>query len=208
MSYKQIKNLRPSEFKRFCGVKPELFQEMVEVLKPKLPKPKQRGGQPKLAIEDQLLMALEYWREYRTYFHIAQSWGLHESTVCRIIHRIEHNLIQSQKFRLPGKKELQSAETEVEVVMVDVGESPIERPKKKQRRYYSGKKKRHTIKSQLVIEQQSLKILCTAHGTGKENDFQLFKRSHVHPLPEVEILADKGYQGLNTIHSCSYVLRG
>jgi len=62
MSDQQIKNLRPSEFKRFCGVKPELFQEMVEVLKPKLPKPKQRGGQPKLTIEDQLLMAWEYWR--------------------------------------------------------------------------------------------------------------------------------------------------
>jgi hypothetical protein len=130
MSYEQIKNLRPSEFKRFCGVKPELFQEMVEVLKPKLPKPKQRGGQPKLTIEDQLLMALEYWREYRTYFHIAQYWGIHESTVCRIIHRIEHNLLQSQKFRLPGKKALQSVETEVDVVIVDVGESPIERPKK------------------------------------------------------------------------------
>ena len=62
MTYKQIKHLNKQEFKRLCGVKPELFQEMVEVLKPELPKPKQKGGQPKLSIEDQLLIALEYWR--------------------------------------------------------------------------------------------------------------------------------------------------
>lgn len=89
MTYEPIKNLKEDEFKRLCGVKPSLFQEMVAVLEPELPKPKQRGGQPKLTIEDQLLIALEYWREYRTYFHIAQSWGVHESTVCRIVHRVE-----------------------------------------------------------------------------------------------------------------------
>lgn len=130
MSYQAIKHLQPSQFKRLCGVKPELFQEMVEILKPELPKPKQKGGQPKLTVEDQVLLALEYWREYRSYFHIGQSWGVHESTVCRIVHRIEDILMQSQKFHLPGKKELKSDETEVEAVMIDVGESPIERPKK------------------------------------------------------------------------------
>ena len=68
MTYKQVKNLKEEEFKRLCGVKPKLFQEMVEILKQEFPKPKQRGGQPKLSVEDQLLIALEYWREYRTYF--------------------------------------------------------------------------------------------------------------------------------------------
>ena len=81
MTYKQVKNLKEGEFKRLCGVKPKLFGEMVAILKQELPRPKQRGGQPKLNIEDQLLIALEYWREYRTYFHIGQSWGVHESTI-------------------------------------------------------------------------------------------------------------------------------
>jgi len=103
---------------------------MVELLKPELPKPKQQGGQPKLTVEDQLLLTLEYWQEYRSYFHIGQSWGFHESTVCQIVHRIEDILMQSPKFHLPGKKELRSNETEVEAVIIDVGESPIERPKK------------------------------------------------------------------------------
>ena len=130
MTYKQIENLKEGEFKRLCGVKPKLFREMVAILKPELPRPKQRGGQPKLSIEDQLLIALEYWREYRTYFHIGQSWGVHESTVCRTVHRVEDRLIKSGKFNLPGKKALSSTETEWSVVIVDVGESPIERPKK------------------------------------------------------------------------------
>lgn len=132
MTYKQIKNLREQEFKRLCGVKPQIFEAMVSILKQDLPtsKSKNRGGQPKLSTEDQLLITLEYWREYRTYFHIAQSWGVHESTVCRIVHRVEDQLIKSRKFSLLGKKALLSAEREWSAIIVDVGESPIERPKK------------------------------------------------------------------------------
>ena len=126
MTYKQIKNLKEKEFRRLCGVKPKLFGEMVDVLKQELPKRRQRGPQPKLNTEDQLLIALEYWREYRTYFHIAQSWGVHESRVCRIVQRVEDKLIKSKKFSLPGKKTLSSNETDWSVIIVDVGESPIE----------------------------------------------------------------------------------
>ena len=141
MTYEQIKNLSEKEFKRFCGVKPQLFEEMASVLKPKVPESKNRGGQPKLKVEDQLLIALEYWREYRTYFHIAQSWGVHESTVCRTVHRVEDELIKSGKFNLPGKKALNHAETEWSAVIVDVGESPIERPKKNSNVITAGRKR-------------------------------------------------------------------
>lgn len=61
------------------------------------------------------------------------------------------------------------------------------------------------MKSQLVIETKSLKIICTAHGTGSEHDFQLFKRSKVKPLSVIELLADKGYQGIKKIHNLSYI---
>ena len=46
-----------------------------------------------VAWEDQVLICLQYWREYRTYFHIAQDWLLSESTVCRIVHRVETTLV-------------------------------------------------------------------------------------------------------------------
>ena len=71
-----------------------------------------------------------YWREYRTEFHIAQSYGLSESTVCRTIQKVENALVRSGKFRLPGKKALQPSDTLFEVVLLDVSEQPIERPKK------------------------------------------------------------------------------
>ena len=92
-------------FKRLCGVRPETFTQMVSVVQAHS-QPKQKTGRPrKLSKEDQLLMALEYWREYRTYFHIGQSWGVNESTAYRIIRRIEDTLMASRAFTLPPKEE-------------------------------------------------------------------------------------------------------
>ncbi|MBF2004186.1 MAG: transposase family protein [Chlorogloeopsis fritschii C42_A2020_084] len=103
---------------------------MVEVLKPELLRTGKKGGQPKLSVEDHLLIALEYWREYRTYFHISKSWGIHESTVYRIVRKVENILIKSGAFRLPGKRELNQGAYEWKVLVVDVTETPVERPKK------------------------------------------------------------------------------
>ena len=130
MTYEQFKSLKPSAFKRRCGVHRDTFEQMVEILRPHLDRRGKRGGQAKLDVEDQLLVVLEYWREYRTQFHIATSWGLSESAVCRLIHKVETLLMGSGKFRLPGKKQLyQNADT-WDVLVVDVTETPIERPQK------------------------------------------------------------------------------
>jgi hypothetical protein len=131
MGYEQIKDLRPALFKRYCGVKPETFHRMVRLISDHLSKTRGKTGRPpKLSLEDQVLMTLEYWREYRTFFHIARSWSLHESSVWRTIRRVEDILTKSKAFTLPGKKELQSADHEIEFIVVDVAETPIERPKK------------------------------------------------------------------------------
>jgi len=130
MTYEQLKHLKPSAFKRKCGIHRETFEQMVEVLHPQLERTGKRGGQNKLSVEDQLLLVLEYWREYRTQFHIATSWGLSESAVCRLIQKVETLLIHSGKFRLPGKKQLYQNADNWNVLVVDVTESPIERPKK------------------------------------------------------------------------------
>ena len=131
MSYEQIKDLRPAEFKRSCGVDPETFRRMVELVSKRLTKTRRKPGRPpKLTVEDQVLLTLEYWREYRTLFHLATSWGLHESNVCRVIRRVEDILTKSRAFRLPGKKVLQPADHEIAFIVVDVAETPVERPKK------------------------------------------------------------------------------
>jgi hypothetical protein len=104
---------------------------MVELVSKRLTKERQKTGRPpKLSVEDQVLLTLEYWREYRTFFHLATSWGLHESNVCRVIRRVEDILTKSRAFKLPGKKKLQLADHEIEFVVVDVAETPVERPKK------------------------------------------------------------------------------
>jgi hypothetical protein len=76
-------------------------------------------------------MALEYLREYRTYFHLGQSYGMSESACYRSCRWIEDVLIKSGGFFLPGKKALLESDTEFEMILIDAAESPIERPKKK-----------------------------------------------------------------------------
>ena len=203
MTYEQLKYLKPSAYTRRCGVQHETFDHMVEVLRPALDRRGKRGGQCKLSVEDQLLLVLEYWREYRTQFHIATSWGLSESGVCRLIHKVETLLMDSGKFRLPGKKQLYQNASNWNVLVIDVTESPIERPKKKQRAYYSGKKKRHTLKAQVVVNQTTGHIICTAFGKGRVHDFRLFKLHQIPMLPLQLCLADKGYQGITKLHSSS-----
>jgi hypothetical protein len=127
MRYEDIKEWKDTDFKRLSGVKHETFKKMCAVLERELP----NFGRPtKLSRADQLLMTLMYWREYRTQFHIAGWYGISEATVCRTINKVEDALVRSGEFRLPGKKVLQPSDTIIEVVLVDVSEQPIERPKK------------------------------------------------------------------------------
>lgn len=71
---------------------------------------------------------------------------------------------------------------------------------KKQRRFYSGKKKRHTLKTQLIVGKKKKEIICTNFANGKRHDFRLFKESGVLIQPKIKILTDTGYQGLHKLH--------
>lgn len=73
-------------------------------------------------------------------------------------------------------------------------------PEKKQKAYYSGKKKRHTLKSQVVVNGRTRQVICTHHGRGPVHDFALYQRSNLEPHRSLEILADSGYQGLQKLH--------
>ncbi len=71
---------------------------------------------------------------------------------------------------------------------------------KKQKRYYSGKKKCHTQKAQVIINQKTLEIIATAFCNGKRHDFKLFKENYGGINPTIVCLADRGYQGVAKIH--------
>lgn len=186
MNYTIAQTLTPEHFKRRFGVQHKTFKQMVNTLKPlwrPVPKP---GAKPKLAVEECVLVALEYGFEYRTYFHIGSSWGISEASVCRIVHWATEHLIASSRSRLPGKKQLVRGFGKPSVVVVDVTETPIERPKRHQRRFYYGKKKQHTLKCQLIIEQATGRIICTFLGKGRRHDFKLFQASGVHFDPQTQ----------------------
>ncbi len=129
--YEKIKALRPDKFRRLTGVKPAVFAHMVAVLKRAEKQIRKHGGKPpKLCVEDRLLLALEYLREYRTYFHIGESYGVSEGTAFLTSRWVENTLIKDKRFALPGRKALLKSDTVIEVALVDASESPVERPKK------------------------------------------------------------------------------
>lgn len=131
MKWERISKLSAEEFRRLTGVKRETFTEMIKILTAARAKKKALGGRAnKLSLEETLLMALEYLREYRTYFHISQSYGLSEGYAYKLIKWVEDTLIKSNVFSLPGRKALIKSDVEYEVILIDATESPIQRPKK------------------------------------------------------------------------------
>ena len=76
---------------------------------------------------------------------------------------------------MPGRRALLRSDMEYEIVLIDAIESPVERPKKKQKRCYLGKKKRYTIKIQVVVNKADGQIICTSFANGRRHDFRLFK---------------------------------
>ncbi|GHV17303.1 hypothetical protein FACS189425_03250 [Clostridia bacterium] len=131
MKYEKIAEYADEKFRRITGVKRETFSAMVGILtRAYNEKHSRRGRRPKLCIEDMLLAALEYLREYRTYAHIAASYGIAESNLYRTVKWVEDTLVKDGAFSLPGKKALLKSDMQYEVILIDATETPIERPKR------------------------------------------------------------------------------
>jgi len=127
MRFIEVSEYGEHQFLRLTGVKRSVFELMVEVVG------QARGGfgRPrKLSVDDQVLLALCYWREYRSQFHIASSFGVSEATVCRTIKAVEGILLSDKRFHLPGKKALHDGSLDLTVIVVDASEQRIERPQK------------------------------------------------------------------------------
>lgn len=135
MHWEQIKGFSKAHFKRSTGVKQKTFKLFVKVVREHDKKIAKKKGNHRsrpfsLTVEDQILLTLMYYREYRTQWHIGVSYGISESAVCRTIKRIEGVLKKQKEFQLPGKEKLRGTNHQFEVVLVDATEQPIERPKK------------------------------------------------------------------------------
>ena len=128
--YEKAKALTNRQFKRIIGVKPATFEEMKGILEVAYAqKHKRRGRRAKLSVAEMLLLALTYWRQYITFAELGFAYGVSESTAHDVTVWVENVLIKSGSFSLPGKKALLE-DNQLEILLVDVTESPIERPKK------------------------------------------------------------------------------
>jgi len=138
---KKAKNAKEALFKRLYGVKPATFTQMLSILQKEFNAMHESGGKPpKLTPEDKLYVTLKYLREYRTMDSIAAEYGVCKGTICLSIQWVEDTLTKDGTFALPGKKALKRKSASIEYIIVDVTESPINRPKENQKEYYSGKK--------------------------------------------------------------------
>ena len=128
--YEKASKLSNEDFKQVIGVKKETFEIMVEILKLAYQaKHKRRGRHAKLSIQDMLFMTLKYWRQYVTQLELSIEFQVGEATTHDVIVWVENSLAKSKKFSLLGRGALLE-HPDIEIVLVDVTESPIERPKK------------------------------------------------------------------------------
>jgi len=128
-------------FKRMFGVETHTFIKMKEILDKEYEKMHMKGGSPpKMSVEDKLYAALKYLREYRTMESISGDYGVSKSTICESIQWVENTLTKDGTFKLPGKKVLKEADGTIEYIVIDVTESPVNRPKKTKNHIIPAKK--------------------------------------------------------------------
>ena len=130
-------NDKAHTFKRVYGVKPATFNKMLLILQKEFNIMHKSGGKPpKLTPEDKLYVTLKYLRDYRTMDSIASEYKVCKGTICLSIQWVEDTLVKDGTFALQGKRILKKKPNTIEYIVVDVTESPINRPKNNQKEYY------------------------------------------------------------------------
>lgn len=159
--------------------------------------------------EEKLFFVLFYCKCYPTFDVASFIFGVDRSSCCRWAHwfigALETTL--GEKCVLP-KRKLKCADDvlrlipEIEELFIDGTERPIRRPHNndRQKEYYSGKKKRHTMKN-LIVSDNRKKILAVTKTTkGKVHDYQSFKDEKIaSAIPkDVTVFVDNGFQGIQS----------
>ena len=192
-----------AKFKLLIGITRKTFCELLEILQLEYDKAHINGSNGGIGVGCRLVLALTYWREYRAMRQMAFDYEVAVSTVCDSIHWVEDILGNNDKFNFGTiKEEIDKLKKEgivVKNIIGDVEEQSIERPTDNQEKHYSGKKKRHTTKNQIIIDEETLKIINVYNSIATTHDFQMIKDSNIiDSLNELKISGkfDSGYQGI------------
>lgn len=209
---------KPATFRQFTGLTLAEFDKLREDLEPVLAarkakaharRPRRRkpgaGRKPKLGPDDRLLLALMYDRVYVTQVVLGGLFGIDAGTACRLIREV--GLALAGVFRIPERKVRLGAD-ELAEAFVDATARPINRPRRGQGRYDSGKKKRHTIKHQVVVvrrkkrpgrggpRKRKVRIAAVSEAApGSTHDKKVYDRSRLELPAGVPGTGDTGYLG-------------
>lgn len=190
------------QFRSLTGVAAETFRTMVERLRPhwrkRIVAPKNRDGRPwgVGGLEDHLLLLLILYRCAVTQEFMGCLYRVDKSTVCRALRRIERLAARV----LGVTRAIRVSRAEAEALIIDCTEQPIQRPGRKQRCWYSGKKKRHTIKTEIAVTENGRIAGISKPAPGRVHDLEIRRRGP--PLPkQAHVYADSGYQGLQDSHA-------
>lgn len=215
---------KPVLFRSFTGMSLEDFQVLSNRMKDSQPEYEKKrltqpnreralGGGRKFnhCLEDQLLMLLMYYRLYITYALLGFLFNLDQSNIQRNIAYIQplfKQFLPIPKRMLERDKKVQTFEELLLLypqlrVVVDATEQAIPRPsdKEEQRCCYSGKKKRHTVKSQVTANKQKIIVDVFSGAKGSRHDFMILQDSEIDKkLPDlIGVEGDRGYQGMKTV---------
>lgn len=224
----RLDNLRkqPVVFGHLTGLTVAAFDELAAQVAPaveaahrrKLDRPdRQRavgGGDTfDLPTADQILLTVVWLRQYPTNEVLGFLFGVSDSTASRARTRCLPALAQAGRdtMRMPDpgvarRKRLPALlrDTPGLAVLVDSFEQRTQRPKRRQRAFYSGKKKAHTLKSQVAVDEESGRVVDVSDtAPGRWADIKLLKASRVlKRLPEgIGALGDLGYVGIDALHT-------
>lgn len=205
LTYKAVAK-KPVIFLRLTGVTVDQFQKIAREVEPEWDKnieakKKRHGRTGNLkTFADKLLALMLYYRTYITHEFIGYLMGLDDSNICRLFKRLEPFLAR----RITITKDRTLTQEEIIKILADVTEQPTQRPTKKQRKYYSGKKKRHTLKAEIIMQDSGKILAVSKTAVGRTHDFRIRKEGKP-PPGNSEKYVDSGYQGWQKI-ACGVVL--
>jgi hypothetical protein len=221
MSHSERLLKSPATFRRLTGLTPSAFHRLVgevgaadraarqrRAARPDRSRAAGAGRKPALPLGDAVLMLLVYYRTYVPHTFLGFLFGIDDSTVCRSNRRLEPLL--AGVFRIPERR-IELTPEDLRELFVDSTERPIGRPVRGQRRFYSGKKKRHTLKTQVVAvrarkargERRRVRIVAVSRTfPGSVHDKKVYDRSRVRVPRGVPGYGDTAYKGtgLRTPH--------
>ncbi|MCB9983709.1 MAG: transposase [Rhodospirillales bacterium] len=173
---------------------------MVDRLRPsweRLCRRKNRSGRPYGVgnLEDHLLVMLILYRCHITQDFLGLLYGVDKATICRALRRIE----PLAKRTVGVKRQIRVTEEEAQALLIDATEQPVQRPKHGQKRWYSGKKKRHSIKNEIITTEAGRIVSASPSAPGTVHDITIRRRGP--PLPKGSRgYGDSGYQGYQEDH--------